>query len=40
MSEWQKVDVRITEGAGHFSFMDQLPPQTAEPLPDLNGHPL
>ena len=34
MSEWQKVDVRITEGAGHFSFMDQLPPQTAEPLPN------
>ncbi|MDZ7869372.1 MAG: hypothetical protein U5L02_09285 [Rheinheimera sp.] len=28
----QTVDVRITEGAGHFSFMDQPPPQTTEPL--------
>jgi hypothetical protein len=27
-------DLRVTEGAGHFSFMDDAPPQTAEPLPD------
>ena len=30
----QTVDVRITDGAGHFSFMDEPPPQTTEPLPD------
>jgi predicted dienelactone hydrolase len=28
------VDVRVTDGAGHFSFMDLPPPQTVEPLPD------
>jgi pimeloyl-ACP methyl ester carboxylesterase len=28
------VELRVTEGAGHFSFMDMLPPQTTEPLPD------
>lgn len=28
------VDVRITAGAGHFSFMDVPPPHTTEPLPD------
>ncbi len=32
MCDRQMVDVRITEGAGHFSFMDQPPPQTTEPL--------
>lgn len=32
MRGWQNVDVRITDGAGHFSFMDQLPPKTVEPL--------
>lgn len=32
MLDWQTVDVRITEGAGHFSFMDQTPPQITEPL--------
>lgn len=34
MSDWQTVDVRVTGGAGHFSFMDQPPPQTTEPLPN------
>ncbi len=34
MSDSQTVDVRITEGAGHFSFMDQPPPHTTEPLPN------
>lgn len=28
------VDLRIAEGAGHFSFMNIPPPQTTEPLPD------
>jgi pimeloyl-ACP methyl ester carboxylesterase len=28
------VDVRVTEGAGHFSFMDVPPPGSVEPLPD------
>jgi predicted dienelactone hydrolase len=32
MRDWQTVDVRVTDGAGHFSFMDMLPPQTTEPL--------
>jgi predicted dienelactone hydrolase len=34
MSGWQTVDVRVTAGAGHFSFMDLPPPQTTEPLPN------
>lgn len=34
MSGWQTVDVRVTVGAGHFSFMDQPPPQSIEPLQD------
>lgn len=34
MRDWQTVDVRVTNGAGHFSFMDQPPPQTTEPLPN------
>jgi predicted dienelactone hydrolase len=34
MRDWQTVDVRITDGAGHFSFMDLPPPQTKEPLPN------
>lgn len=41
-SEWfanalhdrQAVSLRVTPGAGHFSFMDMPPPQTTEPLPD------
>lgn len=32
MGDWQTVDVRITKGAGHFSFMDQSPPHITEPL--------
>jgi predicted dienelactone hydrolase len=32
MRDWQTVDVRVTDGAGHFSFMDLPPPQTTEPL--------
>lgn len=28
------VDLRVTEGAGHFSFMDVPPPHATEPLPD------
>ncbi|HLO64585.1 MAG TPA: hypothetical protein VK165_16630 [Azonexus sp.] len=30
----QAVEVRITPGAGHFSFMDLPPPHSTEPLPD------
>ena len=32
MSGSTSVDFRITEHAGHFSFMDQVPPNTTEPL--------
>ncbi|WP_428239547.1 alpha/beta hydrolase family protein [Gynuella sp.] len=32
MRDWQTVDVRITNGADHFSFMDQRPPQSVEVL--------
>lgn len=32
MRDWQAVDVRITNGADHFSFMDQRPPQSVEVL--------
>jgi len=28
------VEVRVTEDAGHFSFMDVPPPQATESLPD------
>ena len=34
MHDWNIVDVRITEGAGHFSFMDVPPPHSTEPLPN------
>jgi predicted dienelactone hydrolase len=34
MRDRQTVDFRVTDGAGHFSFMDLLPPQTKEPLPN------
>ena len=34
MRDRQTVDVRVTDGAGHFSFMDQPPPQTVEPPPN------
>ncbi|MFZ2991109.1 alpha/beta hydrolase family protein [Ideonella sp.] len=30
----QPVDLRITAGAGHFSFMDMGPPHSPEPLAD------
>jgi len=26
------VEIRVVEGAGHFSFMNVPPPQTVEPL--------
>lgn len=32
MSNSQTADLRITNGAGHFSFMDLAPPNTIEPL--------
>jgi hypothetical protein len=32
----QSVELRITDGAGHFSFMDQAPPNKTEPL--VNKH--
>ncbi len=28
------VELRVVEGAGHFSFMNTLPPQTEDPLPE------
>jgi hypothetical protein len=28
------VDVRVVDGAGHFSFMNTPPPNTTEPLTD------
>lgn len=31
------VEVRIVEGAGHFSFMHAPPPQTTEPLPNRDA---
>ncbi len=31
------VEVRVTEGAGHFSFMHVPPPHTIEPLPDRDA---
>lgn len=34
LPEQRSVELRITDGAGHFSFMDQPPPNTVEPLPD------
>jgi len=36
MRDWNAVDVRVTEGAGQFSFMDIPPPHATEPL--LNKH--
>lgn len=29
-----KVDARYIEGAGHFSFMNELPPAIVDPMPD------
>ncbi len=34
MRNRQAVKVHVTDGAGHFSFMDLPPPHTTEPLPD------
>lgn len=34
MRDRQAIEVRVTEGAGHFSFMDTPPPQTVETLPN------
>ncbi len=34
MRDGNPVDVRVTEGAGHFSFMDTPPPHVTEPLPN------
>ncbi len=34
MEERCPFDLRVVEGAGHFSFMDAPPPQTIEPLAD------
>jgi len=34
LHEQLAVDVRVTEGAGHFSCMDMGPPHTVESLPD------
>jgi pimeloyl-ACP methyl ester carboxylesterase len=31
------VDVRVVEGAGHFSFMNSPPPHTTEPLADRSA---
>jgi pimeloyl-ACP methyl ester carboxylesterase len=32
-----QVEVRVIEGADHFSFMDVRPPQMVEPLADREG---
>lgn len=32
-----RVEVRIIEGAGHFSFMNTPPPQTSDPLADRDA---
>ena len=32
MYDFQSVDIRVVDGAGHFSFMDQIPPNAVEPL--------
>ena len=34
LAERVPVDLRVCEGAGHFSFMNLPPPQTVEPLAD------
>jgi alpha-beta hydrolase superfamily lysophospholipase len=33
----EHVEVRMVDGAGHFSFMNAPPPQTAEPLADRDA---
>ncbi|MFZ5444497.1 MAG: alpha/beta hydrolase [Myxococcota bacterium] len=32
-----RVDLRVADGAGHFSFMHVLPPQVVDPHPDRAG---
>jgi predicted dienelactone hydrolase len=34
MGDHLSTDIRVKEGAGHFSFMDRPPPHSIEPLPD------
>jgi hypothetical protein len=29
--------MRVVEGAGHFSFMNELPPQMTDPLPNRDA---
>lgn len=31
------VDIRVVEGAGHFSFMNELPPHVVDTHPDRDG---
>ncbi|HEY7374293.1 MAG TPA: alpha/beta hydrolase [Polyangia bacterium] len=31
------VETRVIDGAGHFSFMNQLPPHIADPFPDRDA---
>ncbi len=33
----ERVDLRIIEGAGHFSFMDSPPPHIIDSMPDREG---
>ena len=37
MRDQNTVDVRVTEGADHFSFMDIPPPHATEPLPNRHA---
>jgi len=32
MHDSQTVDIHVVDGAGHFSYMDQIPPHAVEPL--------
>ncbi|WP_154667994.1 alpha/beta hydrolase family protein [Pseudoduganella violaceinigra] len=34
LREQLPITLHVTDGAGHFSFMDLAPPHTVEPLPD------
>lgn len=36
LGEGVPMDLRVIEGAGHFSFMNTLPPGIDDPLPDRN----
>ncbi len=37
MGDKAPVEVHLVEGAGHFSFMNEPPPRTMEPLPDRDA---